>query len=195
MAPRFSKVVATAKQRRALTSPIRLEIIGHFMSPGAMSIADIAERMGRTPGSLYYHFKVLEKVGLVHRVGSRPGVKKSEALFELAASRIELPSEPAEKTVADLSKTLAAAFRMAERDVEAALRAGNTRTKGRHRTLHALRLHFRVTKDVLAEVNDHLEAIEKALFREARRRKLPPDADQYCSLTIALAPLRGRGRE
>ena len=44
----------------------------------------------------------------------------------------------------------------------------------------------------LREVNTHLRAIERILAREARRKTLRPDADQFCSLTLALLPLRDR---
>jgi AcrR family transcriptional regulator len=189
------KITANARQSRALTSPIRLEIIGQFTTPGGMSIADVAERMGRSSNSLYYHFKVLEDVGLLRRVGSRPGVKKEEALFEPAAARIELPAINTAASVRGISKTMAAAFRMAQRDIVDAIQSGSGRTSGKHRNFAAWRLHCRSTKEVLAEINEHIRAIERILAREARRPGIPPDADQYFSLTLTLAPLRGRGSE
>ena len=55
------------------------------------AVADVAERMGRPAATLYYHFRILEKVGLLVRTGSRPGTKKSEVLYEPVASRPRVP--------------------------------------------------------------------------------------------------------
>ena len=186
-------VVERADQRRALSSSIRLEILGAFTTPGGMSIRDVAERMGKRAGSLYYHFGLLEKVGLLIRVGERPGGKRPQALFEPVAQRIELSVESAAGDVVETAlKTMSSAFRMAERDMKSALQGGTARTEGRHRNFAAYRVHMRLNKKSLAEINRHLKALEGLIEREARSKDLPEDADQYCSLTLALLPLRGR---
>ncbi|MEE9269764.1 MAG: helix-turn-helix domain-containing protein [Candidatus Krumholzibacteria bacterium] len=189
-----SYLLESAAQRTAVSSPIRLEILGQFTSPGGMSIAEVAERMGRPAATLYYHFRILEKVGLLVRTGSRPGTKKSEALYEPVANRFEFPVEPdSQSAVRAAIKTLSLAFRMAERDLESALTSGTARTSGKHRNAIAGRLHCRTTRSTLAEINQHLRAIEKIFEREGRRVTVSPDADEYLSFTLALLPLRGRG--
>ena len=55
-------------------------------------IPQIAERMGRPASALYYHVRLLEKVGLVKHVGERPGRKRPEALYAPVAPRIALPA-------------------------------------------------------------------------------------------------------
>lgn len=186
---------ANARQRQALSSPMRLEILGQFTSPGGMSIREVAQRMGRSPGSLYYHFRMMEEVGLLKRVGKRSTAKKAEALFRPAAPRFEFGTEDrSDSAIRDALKAMESAFRMALRDLDAAMRDGAARTSGAHRTFFAARVHFRTNKKTLAEINRHLKAIEKILGRESQRAKLPPDADQYCSLTLALLPLRDRER-
>ena len=186
--------IESPAQRTAVSSPIRLEILGQFTSPGGMSIAEIAERMGRPATTLYYHFRILEKVGLLVRTGSRPGTKKSEALYEPVANRFEFAVEQdSQSAVGAAIKTLSLAFRMAERDLESALTSGTARTSGKHRNAIAGRLHCRTTRSILAEINQHMRAIEKIFERESRRTTVPPDADEYLSLTFALLPLRGRG--
>lgn len=187
--------IESAAQRTAVSSPIRLEILGQFTSPGGMSIADVGERMGRPATTLYYHFRILEKVGLLVRTGSRPGTKKSETLYEPVANRFELAIEQnSQSEVGAAIKTVSLAFRMAERDLEAALTSGTARAAGKHRNTMAGRLHCRTTRSTVAEINQHIRAIEKIFERESRRAILPADADEYLSLTIALLPLRGRGK-
>jgi AcrR family transcriptional regulator len=183
-------------QRKALTSPTRLEIVGQFVSPGGMSIAEVAKRMGRPPTSLYYHFKLLEKVGLLKRAGSRRSGKRKEVLYMPVASKIGIPAAKRHrKGSSEALRAVAAAFRMAERDMEEAISSGSARSEGRYRNFLATRLHCRLTKKSLAQVNTHLRAIDKIIEKEKRGRRRPSDAGQYCSLTIALMPLRGRSSE
>jgi len=188
----MTTMMATPRQQKVLTSPIRLEILGQFTSPGGMSIAEVAARMGRSPGSLYYHFRILEEAGILRQAGMRSGIKKGETLFEPVARSFEYPAPKSEPSLRTLLRTMSLAFRMTERDLEAAVRGDTARYEGKDRNFFATRMHCRLTKKTLVEINHHLEAILKILGRETQRKKLPPDADQYCSLTIALLPLRGR---
>jgi predicted transcriptional regulator len=182
-------------QRRALTSPIRLEILGH-LDPGAASIAEVAERMGRPPTSLYYHFALLERVGLIRKAGGRKSGKRTEALYETIASKIGVPAaKSAGRPDEHVLRTMGAAFRMAERDMEEALRSGTARSEGRLRNFLATRLHCRLTNKSLSEINAHLRAIDRIIEKELRHTRKSPDAGHYCSVTIALMPLRGRARQ
>lgn len=186
--------IESAAQRSAVSSPIRLEILGQFTSPGGMSVADVAKRMGRPATTLYYHFRILEKVGLLVQIGSRPGTKKSETLYEPVADRFEFAIEQdSQSEVRAAVKTLSLAFRMAERDLESALTSGTARASGKYRNTIGARVHCRTTRSTLAELNQHIRAIEKIFEREGRRVTLPPDADEYVSFTVALLPLPGRG--
>ena len=58
-----SLTVSTPEQQSALASPLRLEILGLFTARESMSISEMAEQMGRPPGSLYYHVDLLEEAG------------------------------------------------------------------------------------------------------------------------------------
>ena len=91
-------------------------------------------------------------------------------------------------------KTMASAFRMAERDFEAALKNGENLTQGPERNLFAIRIHMRTSPRLLAKINKHLQAIEDLLTSEMSRKTDPTPDDQHLSLTIALLPLKGRGK-
>jgi AcrR family transcriptional regulator len=189
---RTTHVVSGARERKALTSPIRMEILGQFTAAGGMSIAEVAAQMGRSPGSLYYHFGILEKAGILKRVGSRRKGKRSEAVFEPVAPRIALAASGSRASGADARKALGTAFRMAERDFAAALESGTARSNGPHRNFCVTLMHCRLTPAVLAELNRHVKAIESLMERVTRQRRVPTDADQFVSLTLALLPLQGR---
>ena len=75
-------------QRNALSSPLRLEILGLFTEQKPLAISDMARLMGRKAGSLYYHLELLEAAGFVERTGTRPKGKRFEALFFPTGSRL-----------------------------------------------------------------------------------------------------------
>jgi DNA-binding transcriptional ArsR family regulator len=193
--PKANLIVSGPDQRAALASPLRLEIIGLFTNLEPLSIADMAELMGRTAGSLYHHVSILEKAGLLRRTGSRPKGKRHEALFGPVASRIELDAPLGDAdAAAHAVKAIAAAFRMTERDLEAALQDDTCVREGPQRNLVAGRLHMRASPEFLAKINKHLEAIIDLLQAEAAKAPSPGPDDQHLSLTLALLPLKGRGK-
>lgn len=180
---------ATREQREALTSPLRLEILGQFTGPAPLSVRDLAERMGRTPHSIYYHVHLMAGSGLLREVGRREGGGRSEALYRPVRETVTLDAaDPAAGSA--IRRTMAAAFRMAERDLEAALESAVGRP-GSDPPLLATRLHFRVTPEGLRKVRHHLEAAIRLVQREARRGARR-EAGALHSLTLALLPLRGR---
>ncbi len=187
--------VTESAQRSALASPLRLEILGLFTNPKPLAIADMAHMMGRSAGSLYHHVGLLENAGLLERTGTRPKGKRHEALFQPVATRIEY-SIPAgdEDVVRHAVKALASSFRMAERDLGAALLSGEARTQGPDRNLFATRIHMCASPRTLARINKHLKAIEDLLATEATKTPKPSPADQHLSLTMALLPLKGRSQ-
>jgi AcrR family transcriptional regulator len=186
-------IIRREEQRKALSSPMRMEILGQFTTLEGMSIAEVAERMGRPPASLYYHFRLLEQVGLLLAVGTRPAGKRQEVLYRPVAPRFAMPARSSGSGAEAAMKTMSTAFRMAERDMEAALTSGAARSDGADRNFFGTRLHARLDRATLAEVNKHLKAIERILMRESKKQRVPEDA-QYCSLTLALLPLKGRNK-
>lgn len=186
--------VNDSAQRNALASPLRLEILGLFTNLEPLAIADMAQLMGRTAGSLYHHVGLLEKAGLLKRTGTRPKGKRHEALFQVVARRIELDASSGHEDVVDHAvKTMASAFRMVEKDLAAALVSDKSVMEGPHRNMFATRMHMRISPKNLARINKHLKAIEDLLSTEGAKTPKPTPADQHISLTLALLPLKGRG--
>ena len=185
--PRPTRHRATREQRDALTSPLRLEILGQFTGPKPLAVRDLAERMGRTPHSIYYHVHLMTRIGLLREVGRREGGGRSEALYQPTRNEVALDAADPEAGLA-IRRTMGAAFRMAERDLEAALESapGDPRLLG-------MRGHFRATPRVLQQVRHHLQAALEIVQREARRGAGRKQGPLY-SLTLALLPLRGRNQ-
>ncbi len=100
------------------------------------------------------------------------------------APRIELPCRPVSATESTM-KTMASAFRMAEREMRASLESGRFEEHGRYRDFYAARVRSDLSRAALAEVNGHLKAIEDIF---ARAFKTAPANGTSCSLTVTLLP-------
>ncbi len=180
-------------QRAAVASPLRLEILGLFVSADPLSISDMAGLMNRTAGSLYHHVGILEEAGFLKRTGTRPKGKRHEALYLPTASRFVFDTSSGEEgDIASAVKVMATGFRMAERDLEAALRSDDRPMEGPDSDFYAFRLHVRASPELLAEINKHMNAVLHLLTpNEKTSSRFGPD-DRHVSLTLALLPIKGR---
>ncbi len=193
-ASRKTKILTIRRddQRRAIASSQRLELIGLFTEREPLSVADMAERMGRPATAIHYHVGVLHKAGLLRRTGERRSGSRSEALYVPAADLFQMEQKRDDPAATRSAlKTMASAFRMAERDMKAALTDPKTKTSGPYRNAIGARVHCRLSKKDLAKLNGHLRAIEKMLFSANKSRESSP-SDTFVSLTLALMPLRNR---
>jgi hypothetical protein len=188
-----AKKIKDKGQRAAVASPLRLEILGLFISADPLAISDMASLMSRSAGSLYHHVGILEQAGILKQTGTRPKGKRHEALYLPTASRFVFDTSSGEEDdIANAVKVMATGFRMAERDLEAALRSDNRPMEGQDRDFYAFRLHLRASPELLAKINKHMNAVLDLLTpNEKTSSKFGPD-DQHVSLTLALLPIKGR---
>ena len=192
--PQKTLTLRSAKQRRAFASPLRLELIGLFLNREPLSVAGMAERLGRPATALHYHVGILEKAGLLRRVGLNRSGRRPEALYLPVADlfKIEQAKDDPAASAQTALKAMSTAFRMAERDLEAALTSPASGSSGPYRNMFgARRLHCRLSRKDLAELNRRLRDIEKMLSRLHKTHEPSPD-DAFVSLTVALLPLRNR---
>ena len=187
------KKIEDKAQRAAVASPLRLEILGLFVSADPLAISDMAVLMNRTAGSLYHHVRILEQAGLLKQTGTRPKGKRHEALYLPTASRFKYDTSSGdEDAIASAVKLMATNFRAAERDLEAALRSDSRPMQGPDPDFYAFRLHVRASPELLAEINKHMKAVLDLIApNEKTSSGFGPD-DQHVSLTLALLPIKGR---
>lgn len=179
--------------RRALASPLRLEVVGLFSSGEELSISDMAHMMGRPSTSLYHHVGILEKAGVLRVSGERPKGKRHEKLYAPSSERVELELEQNDEEARDqLAKVLRAAFRSATKDFETVLRTEELCTEGPERNLIAYRLHLRCGNDFLIRLNKQLDALASLLTEQTTAPREPSPDDKFLSLTLAMLPIPGR---
>ena len=182
-------VAASAAQRKALTSPVRQEILSNFAGEAGLSVTDLAERMGRPATALYYHVSQLEELGFLETAGERRKGKRYESVYRPTAEMYEMDAE-AEGGIDDVVRTVEVATRTSVREMRDALESGRGRKDGPGRNLMAFRLQGQVNPETLETVNEHIDAILSVLSDTCGK---PMEGDtEFISLTLALMPLKGR---
>jgi DNA-binding Lrp family transcriptional regulator len=176
--------VRSPAQIRALSSPVRQEIVDAIEAAGPSTIAEVAASLGRRPDALYFHTRELEKVGLLRRVGTRGEGRSAAAVFDLPVRPLRLDYATARGRAARLGPALDALLRLARRDTRRALYAAEAVADGPGRDLWVARFRGRVTPSDLARINALLEECA-GILRESRTG---PDA-RPVALAFALTPL------
>ncbi len=199
------KLLSAPSQVAAVSSPLRIELLEHLLLAGRSSVADLAALMGRPATALHYHVRVLHAAGIVRVAGQKRAGRRSEALYQLAATAFAVAGKPREK-VGDAVRTLGATLRLAQRESGRAMRAGLAHQDGPLRSFHSRRLRAALSRSELRRANRLLDELE-ALFSlsveekigerrvgDGHGRAAPAPADQMVSLTFVLTP-SGIGRK
>ncbi len=184
MAQRKDTTVEDARQIGLLASPARIEIVDTLESLGeAVSVAELAARLGRTADSLYYHLRALAKGGLIDEQIDADG-RRYRARTR-AGRRLRLRYKPGGTANARaVNKVATSVLRVAGRDFARALADPDTVVEGPMRELWAARGKGWVRNSDLAEIN-------RLLLRLMDLLHTPRDGAEgrLVALTWILAPL------
>src|SRR5580704_15095748 len=90
-------IIRDKRQMRALAASTRQEIVDVLPRMGTVSVAEIATALRRPADSLYYHLRILKRVGLVLDAGYRMLNGRREALFSAVAPELSLRYELGKK--------------------------------------------------------------------------------------------------
>ncbi len=182
-------LVTEEAQRQALTSPVRIEILEHFVASGPASVRELAEQMNRSPHAIHYHVRNLLEVGLIAKVDTQKSGKRDQAVYDAVAEQFEL--SPATNTDASSRgevelKAIRAAFRRAEREFEALAATGlEPFDEG---NASAGRMRARLSSKARQDVTRHLTAIQKIFADEIRKDHPPQTKLQMYTFTSAFLP-------
>lgn len=173
-------------QARALSSPLRQEIVDALESQGPSTIAALAQRLGRRADTLYFHVRALERVGLLKRRGTVGKGRKEAAVFDLPGRPLRLVygSTPAERR-RRVGPALDSLLRIARRDVKRALGAADVSTEGPRRDLWVARARGWMTPARLARANTLLGELLELMYEAP-----PREGTQPVALAFALTPLK-----
>jgi len=182
-------VITRGPQLRALASSTRQEILDVLARLGVASVAEIAGALGRPADGIYYHLRVLRRVGLVTSPDGRSRGGRPEALFRARAPEMALGygASPA-KNARAVTRIVASMLRLGIRDFRSAFTAGPFRVQGPRRELWALRTTGWLSPAAVGDLNRRIHGITRAAARTRRGQRL-------YGVTILLTPLDHRARK
>lgn len=157
-------VLSSPSQWRAIASSVRLQMVDLLRMLGPCAVPRLAEALDRPADGLYHHVRILERAGIVKKVGAERVGPRLQAVYSIAAKDVRLPVGRSDaKSARQLSRVTASVFRTADRGVAAALRAGGIQQTGPERNLWC-RIHTgRVDAKRLARLNALLKEIEEEI--------------------------------
>jgi len=163
-----SHFIRSKAQLGALTAAVRQEVVDVLAEMGTVSVAELAAALGRPADSLYFHLRVLTRVGLVQRAGSRFRAGGKEDLYRTVAPELRLQYEPGKQSNRKaVSAIVASMLRLGIRDFTRALQSAEVVVSGPHRELWALRKAGRLTPAHVANVNQSIQKLANTV--SARR--------------------------
>lgn len=182
--------IAELDQLEALTSPVRGEMVDILDLMGPLSMSEIAEIMGRPVDSLYYHVRLLVKVGLVIEVEKRKAARQEEAVFDVPGRPMFVEYRPSqEEFVNALIRSITGMLRMTRRDFDAAFDKGLVRESSEGRNVvHSRALGWFTDEEVL-EMRSQIQEVISRFRSSSQHRK--EDSHLY-ALTSILVPLEER---
>jgi DNA-binding transcriptional ArsR family regulator len=183
-------VIDSAKQLKALRTPLRQEMVRTLRHLGAATVKELAAELGRKPASLYYHVHELTAAGIAVESKREATGGRDESSYALAAERIMIDRTKRSAPFIDaLIDAQRATLRAAERELESATRAGRigrTRCTGPESST-LLRLSVTLSPADARQASRMLR--EVATFME---EKNDPSAEGSYSLTAVIARLEER---
>ncbi|HEY4052588.1 MAG TPA: helix-turn-helix domain-containing protein [Terriglobales bacterium] len=186
--PQDNYIIHSKQQMRALAAATRQEIVDVLPRMGAVSVAELAAALGRPADSLYYHLRVLTRVGLVLRSGSRAVNGRAQALFRAIAPEMSLSYKFGKQGNAnEVNAIIASMLRLGARDFRRSFRSGEVRVSGLSRELWALRTTGRLSRAQIAEVNRYIRRLMQIAAQ-------PGYSGRLYAITVLLIPLDRKGR-
>jgi|SRR6185312_5194789 len=177
-------IVENAAEIALLASPARIEIMDTLEALGsAVSVAELAQALGRPADGLYYHLRQLADAGLIEEELADDGRRYRTRTRK--GKRVTLRYKPGKTDNARAVRSVAASMsRVAERDFARALADPDTVAEGPLRELWAARGKGWVGEQELAEINQLLKRLMDMLLAPRA-----PGKDKLIALSWVLAPL------
>lgn len=157
-------VLSSPAQWRALSSSVRLQMVDLLRMLGPCAVPRLAEALDRPADGLYHHVRILEKAGIVKKVGEERIGPRMQAVYATVAKDVRLPVDRVDARSAEqFTRVTSSLLRTADRGVAAAIRAGGIKQSGPEQNLWC-RIHTgKVDAARLARLNALLKEIEREI--------------------------------
>lgn len=185
-------LITSLAQIRALASPARQEIVDAVSAMGPVSVAVLAQSLGRTPNAFYFHIKKLESLGLLVRRSASAALGRPSVLYDVPGRPLTMVYQPGQsRTRGPMGNLVRSMVSSAARSFTRGYKPEIAVVAGAERNLWASRSKRWLSARELREVNKHLRILVALLNRNsgATARK-----GQLMELTFVLAPAAVQAR-
>ena len=120
-----SYVITDLSQIKALADPLRQQILGAFVTE-PRTTKQVATKLGQPPTKLYRHVDMLERVGLIRLVETRPKRGTTEKYFQAIAHHFSVAQDSLAggESMSVIESTFAEAFASAQEGLRKAVQCG-----------------------------------------------------------------------
>ncbi|MEM9066559.1 MAG: helix-turn-helix domain-containing protein [Planctomycetota bacterium] len=176
------KTLTEPAQLRALTSPTRMRVFQAVQEIGPCGAAQIADRVGMKPASVYYHVHALAQAGLIEVAQGEEGQRT--VLYRSVAKSVKVAPKAGDTEYLEALADLASAgLREADRSQRRALHDPEITLSGAEQERLFLQVTSRLTRKHLRELNRRL--IQLMLDAEDSDT---PTTDRRYTIVIAMSP-------
>jgi DNA-binding transcriptional ArsR family regulator len=183
--------IADPRQLKALSTPIRHDIVDRLTALGPLPVKELADVLGRKPTAIYRHLITLEKLGLVaaSRVSGARG--RPAMIYCAAAPRMRIARAPRVKgNRGPMAKIASAMARQAARKYTAAFRSNDWIVEGAKRNHGFVALVSAPSNKRLAKINALLDELTHLIWTP------DPKPGKRIRVTWFMSPSHGaRGTE
>ncbi len=164
--------ITDLQQIKALADPLRQRILGAFVAE-PRTTKQVATLLGQPPTKLYHHVELLERVGLITLVATRPKRGTTEKYFQAVAQRFTITQESlAGEAATVVEDALSKAFEAAQREVRQTLHcqdAGEPRAIYAVGTLRLAPEHLPILRQRILDLANELGEAAPQSGRETYR--------------------------
>ncbi len=177
-------IIRRADQLRAMRGPVRRQLLFALEALQEASIAELADQLQRSPESLAYHVKALEKAGLLKPCGVRSRGGRAGRTYQLVAAQVLVdPKQRSPRFLDALGDLYKASMRWAERALLRGLDADRGLPAEAPRQSGLLQVQVRVNQRGLTELRRKLLEVADELSQLDE-----PDGEMMQVVTIAFSP-------
>lgn len=184
--------IADVRQIRSLASAIRQDIVDAVAANGPVTIAELADQLGRPADSLYHHVRHLVLRRLLTTGSSERGIGRPAVLLDVPGRPMRIHYDlSSRKCAAAVLRVVGTMLGSAKRGFSRAFHPELAMVSGPRRNLWAARYQCWLTPKDLEEVNTLLKRLGALMLRGARRRTR---ASRLHEFTYVLSPVRDHPR-
>jgi DNA-binding transcriptional ArsR family regulator len=157
--------IAEPRQLKALSTPIRHDIIDRLTALGPLSVKGLADALGRKPTAIYRHLITLEKLGLIEAARASGARGRPAMIYKAAAPVMRIARAPRVKgNRGPMAKIANAMARQAAREYVAAFKSNAWVVEGAKRNHGFFELLTTPSSKRLAKINALLDELSHLIW-------------------------------